>query len=312
MPTAASAGATGIGPGATRSASTASGVMAEQQREAVLRLAQRVLQRRNLRLGLAEQGGRLAHVELARLAVLELDRGDAQALLLRLDVPRRHAQALFRGADVDVARGHVGDDRDERVVVGGHRAEIGRPVRLDPAADLSPDVDLPARAEEQVVRGVVDRDRVVHLVPAHGARQPLLLGKEVADGLVQRRAGREHAHAGDLQREVAAGTPFRRGRRGPGPGRASTSRRPRRSGSSTTRPGSASTAARRRSWASSSSDRPCRRSPARAVKRAPVVSRSSLRSHEGLGAGILSRGRCRDLIPGPGHLRPGETIRRSL
>ena len=68
----------------------------------------------------ASSVGRLAHVELARLAVLELDRGDAEALLLRLDVARRDAQPLLGRADVHVARGHVGDDGDEGVVVGRH------------------------------------------------------------------------------------------------------------------------------------------------------------------------------------------------
>ena len=156
MPTATLAGADGDRALRRQTRVDRVGRLPEQDGQRVLGLPQRVLEVGNLRLRLRQQRRRLAHVELARLAVLELDRGDAQALLLRLDVAPGHPDALLGRADVDVGRRDVGDDGHQRVVVGRDRVEVRGPVRLDAAPDLAPDVDLPRGGEEDVVVGTVD------------------------------------------------------------------------------------------------------------------------------------------------------------
>ena len=214
MPTLACAGATGILPVAREALVDRLRRLAEQQGEGVLGLPQRVLQRRDLRLRLADQRLRLLDVELADLAVLELDGRDAQALLLRREVLLRDVDALLRGPDVDVVRRHVGDDRDERVVVGGDRAEVGR------RSDSMPRRILPQTSSSQVrakprlsvaTLSVVGRLVWLQFSDPDGA---LRLRKEVPDRLAQLRAGLRGRGPRRSAASGCSGTPPRPGRRG--------------------------------------------------------------------------------------------------
>ncbi len=130
MPAASFADGEGMRPGLS-SASTDAGGTPRLHGERVLRLAQRVFEAGNLRLGLREFRFCLLHVELAGLSGLEAGLRDAQALLLHDDVLLVHADLLLRRANVHVAVRHVADERDERVVVGRDGREEGRLVGLN-------------------------------------------------------------------------------------------------------------------------------------------------------------------------------------
>ena len=116
---------------------------------------------------------------------------------------------LLGHAVVGVAVGHVGHERDQHSVILLDARLILGLGRLDAAADLAPEIELPreveARAEDaerggrEVVQG---GDVVAELVAVVGRQRALPLRKEAANLDVVGRTGGEHTKSGFAERKI--------------------------------------------------------------------------------------------------------------
>jgi hypothetical protein len=100
------------------------------------------------RLGILRSG--LRDVGLAGLAIAKAHLGQAQRILLRAGVLARQPQALLKDADVDVGGRDLRGEAHQGIVVArdlGHQVGIGR---LQRAAELAPQIELPGRADAEL------------------------------------------------------------------------------------------------------------------------------------------------------------------
>ncbi len=184
------------------------GRASEQSAERVLCLAQTRLQERDSRLGAAQQGFGLTHVELGGGAVAKQDIGDLEAALLDGDVLPRDGQPLLEGSYGDVYGRDLGGERDQKGVVIGDRGKQIGVGRLDRATEPAPEIGLPGNTEIDAVIPVVEiadgRVGAILAAAVVDSRRvdALVLRIESSHGDAQLGARLEDAQARDLQRQI--------------------------------------------------------------------------------------------------------------
>jgi hypothetical protein len=184
-----------------------SGRHPEQEAERVLRLPDSRLELGDLRLGVAQEGLGLLHVQLADRSVAEADVGDLVAPLLNLHVLPDGQEALLEGADLHVGGGYLGHEGDQHVVVARDRRQQARVGRLDPAPEPAPEVELPGRVEAgaplaEVAVRCGNRRLLAQGDPVGRARSLLQLRIQLSDRDPARGLSLQHPDPGDPQRQV--------------------------------------------------------------------------------------------------------------
>ena len=156
MPTATSAGAVGIRLGPGQMPVNFIRRFTQQHRETVFVLGQASFQLREF----APRFAQVASWPVARRSSLVSPALNWAVAMRRLSFCvstflRATLQPFLQGADVDIAAGNIGDQRDQRVVVGGNRAQERGAVGFNAPAVLAPEINLPRGGKQQLVGDVI-------------------------------------------------------------------------------------------------------------------------------------------------------------
>ena len=117
--------------------------------------------RRHLRLQSRQFAPRQRHVELVGDAAIEALLDEIHVLLGDLDVLAHHRELHLQRAQVEIGAGDVGDDRNQHHVAGGNRRLHVVLRRLDRAAELAENIDLPSGVEADNVGDLRYADAVL-------------------------------------------------------------------------------------------------------------------------------------------------------
>ena len=131
------------------------GGTAEQDRQRILELLQRLFDHRNACLGVEEQRFSLLKIERADFAGFELRVGDPHAFVLILEIFIRDIELLLGGSDEQVGLGNLGDQRQHDTIVAGNAGVKCCRCRFDLTFKAAPDVRLPSQVEAQIVNGKI-------------------------------------------------------------------------------------------------------------------------------------------------------------
>ena len=88
----------------------------------------------------------------------------ARASRLPRDIGARDGDLTLERADADVGVGDVAEQRDEHVVIGGDRGEIGGVGRFDSAPEFAPEIEFPGRLNKPAIGPeIAERRRIAAL-----------------------------------------------------------------------------------------------------------------------------------------------------